>query len=69
MHRERIAHLKRLLAGRSLYWLSRESGLSYQTVWRTLNNLTEPSFDTIERLALALGYEIQFRKKSTKRAR
>ena len=73
MHRERINHLKGLLQGQghSLYWLSKESGLSYQTVWRTMKGRTEPTFDTVERLYEACGYEIKFTRstKVTKKGR
>jgi DNA-binding Xre family transcriptional regulator len=46
--------LKRRLEGRSLYWLAKQSKVSYMTVWRTAKG-SEPSLTTVQKLATALG--------------
>jgi putative transcriptional regulator len=42
-------------SGRSFYWLSKESGISYNTLWRLKNGKAKGiNFDTLESLCRAL---------------
>lgn len=42
--------------GQSMYWLARETGVSYTTLWRlTKNRALGINFATLEKLCVALG--------------
>lgn len=42
--------------GKSLYWLAKESGIAYPTLWRLRDSKTESiAFRVLESICLALG--------------
>lgn len=59
MHRSNVKiDLETLLAGRSLYWLSKTSGIPYSTVHKVARNKTDGiSFVVLEKLCDALECE------------
>lgn len=51
----RIAELLRE-RGKSLYWLAKETGIAYPTLWRLRDSKTESiAFRVLESICLALG--------------
>ncbi len=59
MHRSNVKiDLETLLAGRSLYWLAKTSGIPYSTVHKVARNKTDGiSFIVLEKLSNALECE------------
>ena len=50
-----LSNLKKSMQDRSGYWLAKQSGISQSTISRILSEHIQPSLDTVEALARALG--------------
>ena len=52
-----IDNVKESLAGKSDYWLSKESGLSNATISRLMSGKMKPALDSVEAIAEALAVD------------
>lgn len=50
-------------SGISMAELSERSGVAYHAIWQTTHRISMPSADILVRLVLALGYDIDIKKR------
>lgn len=55
LHRIREALKPAKKEGETAYWLAKETGISYNTIHKYLNNTMEPSLTNLKKIAKALG--------------